>query len=627
MTVPTILPPAALTTQPAQTLLPVNAPPGVTGVNAVISIQPVTTSLPTNPLLTLPPGTVVEGFVVNRDAQQNPILRTALGDVRITSDVFLKTGSEVVFRVDTSHASRARIVTVDGLSLQNYSAQSSHGLTHDTISASALRPLAAGTPTQAGISGGPAAPPPVLEAIILQPLLRTHPPSLLASALSFTQSSPPPLLAQLAQLRAGTPLQLSLLDLKLPPLPVALTSLPESRTLDPLLPPRPGAATHAAAGNVGAPPAASAAAPAALAAPAPTGTASPTAPAVASPPALATAGTQAAPTAVAIPAPALAGFPAAASTATPPPHGPSPITAPATPALTQPTAANHIVANVIGHDADGANILHTAFASLKIYTPQPLPTGTSLLLRADSIPAAAGQAPLPLTPPAPATTTPSALGELVQWLNSNQPDAARELLARLPTPGQTLASTLLGYIAAAKSGNPEGLIGKRIQRLLESHAPEMLSRLHQQFEQLQATLLPSASAQWSVLPLPLFFGQEIIPAQLYLSKDAPEDSPADNRPGRGQRFILDVSLSQLGPLQLDGFIRTQERSKSFDLMVRSHAALPDEVSGGIRTIFSDSMAATGLRGQVIFQPGSQHFVRPEVETPRFSAEGGKTILA
>jgi hypothetical protein len=107
-------------------------------VNTVITIQPVATAIPNrdsapgaNPLATLPAGTTVEGFVVNRDAQNNPILRTPLGDLRITSDVFLKTGSEVVFRVDTSQASLARIVTVDGLSPQEYSAQSSRGLTQD----------------------------------------------------------------------------------------------------------------------------------------------------------------------------------------------------------------------------------------------------------------------------------------------------------------------------------------------------------------------------------------------------------------------------------------------------------------------------------------------------------------
>jgi hypothetical protein len=116
-------------------------------VNTVITIQPVATAIPNrdsapgaNPLATLPAGTTVEGFVVNRDAQNNPILRTPLGDLRITSDVFLKTGSEVVFRVDTSQASLARIVTVDGLSPQEYSAQSSRGLTQDTISSSALAP-------------------------------------------------------------------------------------------------------------------------------------------------------------------------------------------------------------------------------------------------------------------------------------------------------------------------------------------------------------------------------------------------------------------------------------------------------------------------------------------------------
>ncbi|MBX9726554.1 MAG: hypothetical protein K2X09_04740, partial [Rickettsiales bacterium] len=124
--------------------IPIQAAPPV---NPVITIQPVTTTIPNrdstasaNPLANVASGTLVEGFVVNRDAQSNPILRTPLGDLRITSEVFLKTGSEVVFRVDTSQSSLARIVTVDGLTPQDYSAQASRGLTQDTISPSSLQP-------------------------------------------------------------------------------------------------------------------------------------------------------------------------------------------------------------------------------------------------------------------------------------------------------------------------------------------------------------------------------------------------------------------------------------------------------------------------------------------------------
>ena len=623
-------------------------------VNTVITIQPVATTIPNresatgaNPLANLPSGTTVEGFVVNRDAQNNPILRTPLGDLRITSDVFLKTGSDVVFRVDATQTSLARIVTVDGLSPQEYSAQASRGLTQDTISSNVLQPPSANALAQAAKGGGANANLAVLNAIVLQPTVQlpSQPPSLLAAALSAAQSGPASILSQLSQLRTGAALKLTVLDLKLPPLPVALSSLPESGALSQLLGPRATSPNAQGAASVAGSNLLDNAELKTTATPA--NQTLPEDPAEATPPlAASNAASRALPQSPPAPLaqPPLAQPPLttqqplvntalAAPPRSPSPQASGPFFAPATPELARPTAANQIVASVIGHDADGANILHTPFASLKIYTPQPLPTGTSLLLRADV--ASIEGAPLSVSPDALATTAPlppsaSTLGSLketLQWLQTSHPDVARSTQAQLPNVTQQLASGLLSYIAGVKSGDTSEIIGKRALRLLEINAPDILARLKANLDQLQGNFLESRLPQWSALPLPLLFGGELHMAQLYIGKDAPEAEKSGSDKARGQRFILEVAMSELGPLQFDGFVRALDKTKSFDLMVRSNAALPAEVDTGIRTIFTNSMEITGMRGQVIFQHGPQYFIRPEAGMERILGNEGNTILA
>lgn len=649
-------------------------------VNAIITIQPVTTTIPNrentpgaNPLANVPSGTTIEGFVVNRDAQSNPILRTPLGDLRITSDVFLKTGSEVVFRVDATQTSLARIVTVDGVSPQEYSAQSSRGLTQDTISSSALQPPSANALAQVAKAGGANPNAPVLNAIVLQPSapVALQAPSLLAAALSAAQSGPASILTQLSQLRTGAALKLTVLDLKLPPLPVALSSLPESGALSQLLGPRPANPNAPAAANVPTStlsesgeniaaiigkPLASANTEIKATTANPTQPLPQTAAATVNAPSLPTnslplAANSTAPSAspqtqpVVVTQGATPTIPTQQASVNAPPantpqaptsNSPAPQAnaAPAAPELARPTAANQLVASVIGHDADGANILHTPFASLKIYTPQPLPTGTTLLVRAD-ISTNTGATPIIDSPEVLATAAPlppsaanlGSLKETLQWLQTNQPDVARDALSRLPTISHQLTSGLLSYIAGIKAGETAEIIGKRALRFLEINAPDILARLGGQIEQLQGSYLESRLPQWSALPLPLLLGGELHIAQLYIGKDAPEGEKSTSDKGRGQRFILEVEMSQLGPLQFDGFVRTLDKTKSFDLMVRSNAALPADVDAGIRTIFTSSMEITGLRGQVIFQHGPQHFIRPEAGAARVLGHDGNTILA
>ncbi len=624
------------------------APP----VNATITIQPVTVTAPNrettpadHPLANVPTGTLVEGFVINRDAQNNPILRTPMGDLKVTSDVFLKTGSEVVFRVDTSQTSLARILTVDGLSPQEYSEQNSHGITRDTISATALQsPLA-----NAAAQTGKAATPTLLQAIILQ---NQPTASVLPNTLTLAQNGPMNVLSQLALLSAGTPIKLMLLDLKLPPLPVALNTVPGSNALNTLLPnpPTAGNLPQAQPPQIGtqiSTPQAPATQPQPGNAPAVNAAALPQAPNTQATPANATAQPlpQSAQTAPVAPNAPLANAPllqvqtqlVTAST-TPqnlPQTAPAPLAAaPATATITQPNAPNQLVASVIGHDADGGNILHTGGPSLKLYTPQPLPTGTTLLVEAtvETPPNASAPIITPLTQtgqtPATTTTPLTTLDAAVNWLLTNHPDLGHELQQRLPSLSPHLASNLLSYIGAIKSGDVNELIGRRNAKLLELGAPELFARLRQQVGDMQAALTDSPSLHWQMLTLPIWVGQELEQARLYISKEPPEKESAVVKPERGQRFVLEVGLSELGSIQFDGFVKQKQTAKNFDLMVRTDDTLPAEISQGIRDIFSNASQITGMSGQIIFQQGRQHFIHPEAEIGRPGPSGGAhTILA
>jgi hypothetical protein len=63
--------------------------------------------------------------------------------------------------------------------------------------------------------------------------------------------------------------------------------------------------------------------------------------------------------------------------------------------------------------------------------------------------------------------------------------------------------------------------------------------------------------------------------------------------------MLDVELSRIGPLQIDGLVR----DKRLDLVVRTREALPDEMRHDINRIFSDAGDITGFKGVLTFQAG------------------------
>ncbi len=93
---------------------------------------------------------------------------------------------------------------------------------------------------------------------------------------------------------------------------------------------------------------------------------------------------------------------------------------------------------------------------------------------------------------------------------------------------------------------------------------------------------------------------------LYLRRDRDEDDDDAERSRDDTRFVVDVELSRLGRMQLDGFVRGGD--KRFDLIVRTEKPLPPWMRDDIREIFAEASALTGLKGGTSFQVGPAGFI-------------------
>ena len=645
-------------------------------ISNVASITPLTTSpasrdatggVPAQ-LVGVPPGKLIEGFVVNRDGQSNPILRTPVGDVLVKSDVFIKTGSEVIFRVDNTQPGNARILTIDGLPPQDYAAANTRAPAGDTVQ------NASQSAAQTGF-GGKAAPAPSAALLVSTTPL---PAATIAAnpLLSAIAAGSAPVLPGLLKLNQGAQLQVKLLQVSLPALGEAAepVATPPANPTTP--PPRPTEqpigqqqmanantakiALQAAgtAANVSSPaaPAATTAAPnAPLPAPAlPLPNIAPAVQALASTPVSPQPPIPSPGVAQSTPAPAslaqvvkqgatseipdvaqpvatLAAAKATAQLQAQNPTLPAPASTPntqAAPTAAQPKAG--IPAYVLGHEADGATILQTPVGPLKSYLPQKLPVGTAVRL---DVQLAIAPTPTTSGAPLPANTSSNVTTLAQQWPTLDETlklfpathEAAKPLMAAMPEIGPKLVSGLLFFIAAVKAGDVKQWLGGRALAALETRAPELAARLKGDMVQLQTLLVDSPLQQWNSVMVPMLYQGQLEHARLFFRDDREGDAATRKKGGGDQRFIVEVDTSHLGEVQFDGFVRHGAQAKQFDLIVRSTAPLPADLQNQVRGTFDNAMGSTGIKGYLAFQPGNQHFVRPMASGNTES--GPKPILA
>lgn len=295
--------------------------------------------------------------------------------------------------------------------------------------------------------------------------------------------------------------------------------------------------------------------------------------------------------------------------------GTPPISTPALPAPAQPGAAPSaspviLPAVVVAQPSGGAALVQSAAGTLSLDVGMPLPVGSALRLEVLGRPLP----PPPISSPAAPPQGLSAAGwptldQTVDTLLATDRQAADMLMRMIPQAGPRLAAAMSLFAGAVRSGDSRQLLSEPVIKGLDKAGRrDLADRLKKEFLDLaDEASRPVGKGDWQALTLPFAHGADIDPVSLYVHRPVDEDGQGGRR-GDEQRFILDVRMSVLGRIQLDGLV--QKDTKRFDLIVRSAQPLPAVMTRDIAGIFAECGQMTGIKGQVTFQAG-----RPFVDLP------------
>ena len=274
-----------------------------------------------------------------------------------------------------------------------------------------------------------------------------------------------------------------------------------------------------------------------------------------------------------------------------------------------PLAAGQTLLATVVSSTPGHTVVETAAGTLVLKTPGALPKGLGLALEI------AG----PVRPPETDAARPSplssrgwpALEEAVPILHRDAPDLHRVLIANLlPKPDSTLAAGIIMFLTALRTGDIRAWLGEDMVRALNRGRPDLARRIEGDFRELSRVADDTGGGDWRVAVIP-FNAQTSIEQLRLLTRRPPRDEPGKD--SDAARFVVDVTLSRLGRIQLDGLVRRKD--KRLDLMVRTAAPLPQDMRNDIRRLFTRASEATGINGLLQFEARANGFVEAKTVDP------------
>ncbi|WP_114393601.1 hypothetical protein [Oleisolibacter albus] len=274
--------------------------------------------------------------------------------------------------------------------------------------------------------------------------------------------------------------------------------------------------------------------------------------------------------------------------------------------MTDMTGQAPLAGTVLATTTTGQPVVATARGTLVLQGQADLAPGTAVAL--EILEPAPGQArPAPALDPRHGSDWP-ALREMMEVLAGTDPALARTLAhAVLPQPNRRLTTNLLFFLSALRGGDAGGWLGEATTTALDRGGQgALLNRLIEDFRAIAQQAAEPLPDGWRAYAIPFGEPSQIGRLQLYVrAAGDDEDQATAARRGAPRRFLVEVSFSQLGPMQLDGLLQ----ARRLDLAVRTLDLLPGTLTAELSALFRTSLDATGFTGSIAFQTGAQRWAK------------------
>lgn len=214
-----------------------------------------------------------------------------------------------------------------------------------------------------------------------------------------------------------------------------------------------------------------------------------------------------------------------------------------------------------------------------------------------------------------------ALDEMQDIQIQSLQNATTQTLANvLPNPAQPakIPAAILLFIAAVRSGDLNNWLGeKNIDALRRTGRSEFISRMSREFAGLNRLAAEPVTPEWRGMAIPMMGQGDIDKIHLYYRhSDADQDgSDEQSSKGRGTRFIMDLNLSAMGDVQLDGYAR----GKTLDLAIRTRQPLSTAMRHDMTQRYIATLERSGMQGALVFQSQPEKWVKVALKPDLLSA--------
>lgn len=262
--------------------------------------------------------------------------------------------------------------------------------------------------------------------------------------------------------------------------------------------------------------------------------------------------------------------------------------------------------------ASGTPVLKAAEGDFVLKTASPLPVGTSVVFNAKPVSpgySAPGEVWSEDFYPMQSLKWP-ALQQALNHALATAPQAAAAMQAAIPAATAQMPPATLFFLAALRTGLIENWLGNdTLQSLKQAGKKGIAERLSGDF--LGIMNESKAAGEWRGFSIPLLHDNNINQMHLYVRQQPdPEDKESDDGLKKQMtRFILNIHMSRMGDLQLDGLLR----KKQFDLVLRSADKLPEGMRRDLMQAFARGLEQTSMQGGISFQTRDQNWMTPAQE--------------
>lgn len=209
------------------------------------------------------------------------------------------------------------------------------------------------------------------------------------------------------------------------------------------------------------------------------------------------------------------------------------------------------------------------------------------------------------------------LNHALESLKQTDETAYETVKNLLPQTGNKLPALMLSFMQAASEGaSLRSWLGEANVAALQRtpSGANLLKRLEREFS-TSAKKATDGQNSWKGWDIPLLSGSVVEPVSLFLQRP-PEDAEKHEKYAPIQnavRFVLDMNLTRLGKMQMEGIAGRQKRR--FDLTIRHQSDLPPEFEPTVRSLFIKTLDALSYAGNLKIAKTEEFIdLRPENES-------------